>query len=61
MVLVIKTDCSILIHKTEHSKTLNITYGAHLRGNCVELRISNIKVRIISCKETVKRGFIYQL
>lgn len=60
-VLVIKTDCSILIHKTEHSKTLNITYGAHVRGNCIELKISKIKVKIVSCKEIVERGFTYQL
>jgi hypothetical protein len=38
---------------------MNITYGAHLRGNYIELRISNIKVRIVSCKEIVKRGFTY--
>jgi len=41
--------------------TLNITYGDHLRGNCIDLRISKIKVRIVSCKETVKMGFTYQL
>jgi hypothetical protein len=46
----------ILIHRKEHSKTLNIPYGAHLRGNCIELITAKRKEIILSCKEIVKRG-----